>query len=55
MQQELRQILDKAAAEAEPPRKLPPIASQLVMARPSTKRSPDHTWSREEIYGDDDR
>src|SRR3954447_22199832 len=55
MQQELRQILDAAAAAPEPARHLPPIELELVMVDRSAPGPVDSTWSREEIYGDDGR
>jgi plasmid stability protein len=49
MQQELLQILEAAAAEPPAGQRVSPI--RLV----TVKTTGDHTWSRTEIYGDEDR
>lgn len=49
MQQEIRRLLDAAAAEPIEPEQLPPL--RLVIGHSGGKS----TWSRDEIYDDDGR
>lgn len=55
MQQELRDILEAAAAAPEAPRALPPIEDELVLVDRAAPGPIDSTWRREDIYGDDGR